>query len=1120
MRKHYLLSLLAALFMLCGTANAERQSPYKVDFNTEINTTPHDFRVALGWRHFESSYYAGTSGNFYPEYTYLATGGVDDTGCLKVGTQTAVGTSDDYGKTIDLLITPYVSGNVSIAVKKNDKSGSIRFYTVTRKNGKYERGDEITVSLPELSTTDFTTVSLPKQDGSYIGIWCNNVSIDDFSAGAAEVEIVKSMKLSGAKLTSPESPMTTADGTFPLSMDVTVTNTGEVDLNPGDENYSLSIYCKSMEEVVSTKPIDKVLKVGESATFSLSTNAKYASYSGRNRYDIKENLSGTNLYCGWVEPRAYAPKLVVRGTDGIIENEDSVNFGRSRTDTTMVFTVKNEGSVALKITSIDITDGFTSSLKAPVTVEPDEQKDLNLTMTSDVKGMKSGKLVIKSEGEEDFILKFAGTVIDPDKYYVDFEDGEIPVGTIYDGWKLKSWPETTNKYVLSNTSKTPTSKFILPLLEVSKDEKMTFDAGRGGFGANLKVYYSTDRVNWTLAREIESKDMPQDYVSLGSYNYKLGSFVLDNIPEGRYYIAFDAGYVNVDNIYGFTRVAVDHDVMAAKTSLPKQGMVNMEYKASVTLSNINIKPETGCTAELYFNDEAVAKAEPFDIGAGSSFDLNMSYVPHETGTYKAFIKFVSGDFELTTDTVDVAVGEETSSSDVQVGTANGYAYDAPLYLFYKQSETETIYTADQLGLKKGAKITGLTYYGYNSLYAAFNTDVTVWMENTSATEFAEPYAETPKANLTQMFDGTYTFTQEGSESSPVKMLQLSSSKPFVYTGGNLRVVVRSVSDYYASVSFQANTKDKTHSITRRSDSSLDGTSYSAAQQPVVTLSVALDPSEVSGTVSDTYGAAIKDADVTLTSGDVIYKGKTGADGKYAVTVIQKDKTYTATYAADGYAEEAKEGIAPAGSVITGLDIRLAADDPVFTAGQPALVCLPVSLTPDVATGEFYRLKSYDGSTVTAEKIDGQTEVGVPYLLIPAAEKPFSGLSGNTDVAAAGSVTVDNLTFSGSYSASELTAGESSYFYGISGADDKSAVLTGASSVKPFGAFFSSETQFNVMPKIVFTDKASGIVSVDGTGSSLDTTVYTLDGRKAGSTLNAGKLKSGIYIIGGKKVIIK
>ena len=84
-RFNFLLATLLAIVFSNG-AKAEVQSPYKVDFNTTISTSAHDFKVAPGWGHVVDSYFDSDEyETYYVQYDYLAEGGVTD-GCLKVGT--------------------------------------------------------------------------------------------------------------------------------------------------------------------------------------------------------------------------------------------------------------------------------------------------------------------------------------------------------------------------------------------------------------------------------------------------------------------------------------------------------------------------------------------------------------------------------------------------------------------------------------------------------------------------------------------------------------------------------------------------------------------------------------------------------------------------------------------------------------------------------------------------------------------------------------------------------------------------------------------------------------------------------------------------------------------------
>ncbi|MCI5854005.1 MAG: hypothetical protein MR005_00435, partial [Prevotella sp.] len=120
-RFNFLLATLLAIVFSNG-AKAEVVTNYKVDFNTTISTSAHDFKVASGWGHVVDYYKAtGYGDDTYVSYSYYSTSGVDGSGALKCGSQKSVGMNyydDEDGKdTYDLLVTPQITGTSSIWVK-------------------------------------------------------------------------------------------------------------------------------------------------------------------------------------------------------------------------------------------------------------------------------------------------------------------------------------------------------------------------------------------------------------------------------------------------------------------------------------------------------------------------------------------------------------------------------------------------------------------------------------------------------------------------------------------------------------------------------------------------------------------------------------------------------------------------------------------------------------------------------------------------------------------------------------------------------------------------------------------------------------------------------------------
>ena len=315
------LALIAASTLWAGQARADIVQNYTMDFNKSISTTAHDFKVGSGWGHIVDKYTSPDDWeDYYVSYSYSSSDGRDGSGAIKVGSQN-VGSYYDSGTVNDLLVTPAITGKASIWVKKSSSgSSSIKFYAVTLENGKYKKGDQITVDVPKLST-DWVQINLPEQNNQYIGIRAENLYIDDFAADKADIVLQKSLLVSKVSYKGKDEPDCDADGNFPISYEVSITNNGDVDLTDGTEGYSLSVrnYSKG-NAVVFTQPLNGNLAVGASTTVTVSGTVNSNTYPDRNRYDVFEDLTNTSKYGAWIEPVPYKPVLTMRNDDGKIDN--------------------------------------------------------------------------------------------------------------------------------------------------------------------------------------------------------------------------------------------------------------------------------------------------------------------------------------------------------------------------------------------------------------------------------------------------------------------------------------------------------------------------------------------------------------------------------------------------------------------------------------------------------------------------------------------------------------------------------------------------------------------------------------------------------------------------------
>ncbi len=934
MRKFTLLFTMLALSMGFSMARADVVSPYTYNFEG-LSTSATDFAPA-GWGHVVEGY-DGYGDFYYVDYQLRESGGYGDNGAyLYIGSQTlGDGTSWDQGTVADMLVTPPITGDASIYVKKNKSSGTITFYTCSynASTKKYTKGSKYDVTVPELSETEWTKVDIPGVAAdTRIGICGDDVSIDEFAAASAVIELRKELKVSLVRLLSGATADADADGNITLKMNVKVKNNGDIALNPGDENYSLSIVRKNTgsadDTEVYTQPIAVALQPGETSDFIELNAVIPVTESARSRFDVRENITGSSSYGGWVDIYAYKPDFSVTTTSfDVISNGTLQDFGISQSSVDKEYNIRNtKGAAPLTINSITVPEGFTYSIKdedvaetltTPFVVRAHEKLLLTVTMDASVLGSRSGDIVVTpADGQGTAItLPVSGTIVDPSKLYVTFADGKFPAGTYVEGnsWTVDKYTNGDGNYSAVNSSVTPMTKFVLPKIHLGEGETLTFTAAKRSDNSKLNVYYSADRVNWTLAQAIsadasaDADKFATDKYSGSSYTYidifKYKSFT-PAIPAGDWYVAFEAGYSRVGSIVGGTVLAIpEHELLVSNVVMPEDGVVNHAYAASATIANVGSADiaEGELTAKLYFGETAMQTQALPALASGASTSVSFNVPLREAGT---FVTKIAVEGTVTAEaTANLVVAQETPSGSKQVGTVTVTNTNVPARLNYRNSDSEIIYTQDVIGLADGTAIKGLTFKGYKSS-GELPLSLEVWMENTTD---AAPDASAPHSTegMTKVYSNpNIVLGKIGDSKNYMPIFDLDfSSTPFVYTGGNLRVIVQSRSTTYVSTNFEMDGNRKNMAIYRSSDSPLDeDDKYITADMPVVYLHIDKEATTLSGTVT-ANSAPVADAEVKIASGIVEYSGTTDAEGKYTFPVYQDNLEYTMTVTKDGYFEK-------------------------------------------------------------------------------------------------------------------------------------------------------------------------------------------------------------------------
>jgi hypothetical protein len=183
----------------------------------------------------------------------------------------------------------------------------------------------------------------------------------------------------------------------------------------------------------------------------------------------------------------------------------------------------------------------------------------------------------------------------------------------------------------------------------------------------------------------------------------------------------------------------------------------------------------------------------------------------------------------------------------------------------------------------------------------------------------------------------------------------------------------------------------------------------------------------------------------------------------------------------------------------------------FAADSWNTVCLPVAVASVADTfGEnaaAYEFTGFNGQTLSFSKVEALV-AGTPYIIY--VENAISSLSfTNAEVVAtAGKVEWGTATFQGTYAPIADMSGK----YGVT---SKNTIAKGksGSSIKGFRAYFEGDNLSNA--RINAIDESTGISRVFAADEVLgDQRVYNLNGQ------HVENAKKGIYIVNGKKVVIK
>lgn len=876
--------------LLTGLLAIAAVVPARADIVTDYVETFDNVDVSVsafkpkGWgHHIYSNYYKAT---------YTATPELVGQSLLVKQSYPNASGYDDY------LVAPASSGRVTLRVKLAEDGGSVKFYKVTPSGSDFYKGEELTPDINPTLNGSFQEVGFSNLDpATRIGIRAHNVYIDDFKAASADVVLIKKLQVASMGLDSSVPAFTKsgsnyyisagADNKYSVTFAVGLKNSGEVDFKVGDAGYTLSL--SSGTDTLATVPIRQPLAAGQACDTLMTFALDAAAVNGSLTFRITENI--TDDY-SWekVNVIPYHAEFIMRSSESTssyskVNNGTTVDFGSSVAAVEEKLWIYNEGTAPLTLT-VDVPEGFTSSINTGAVIEAGSHVPLTLTMPNSPLGVKNGVITFTGNDIDPFTLKLTGLTLDPTKWYQNFEQNELPADMVDTG---SAWSFTSG--TASVSANADSAMLVSPKLVVAAGDKLAIKIAKNGTSsyttAGLRLYRSADRRNW------EPMTAP-DVASLGS-TYQ--NFEITGAPAGEYYIAFTGSYISIDEIYGFSKATVAYDLVPVGESLPAQAQVNSACTASITLRNAGpALASDAYTVKLMVSGKVVATAASEAFAQGEQKTFAMSYTPHAVATdlpINIVVADAAGNQIASSSAGLLNVSEEVVRSEFVIGNPGTSTQNrTPVYGNGNFSWSDIIYPAAKVGLDAGSAITRIAFKANSTSEAAGH--IKVWIENTDLTSPTSTWND-PEAEATKEFD--WTFPVVSNEEAFVVDL---SDKPFVYNGANLRIRVKAAMTSKAAINWYVDTSAGNAKYDYES-TDYKSTSLYTANCPVAFVKIKADLPDVSGKItSKADGKPVADASVTLRSGDVEYYATSNAAGEYTVKPLKAIEGYTVNVEAQGF----------------------------------------------------------------------------------------------------------------------------------------------------------------------------------------------------------------------------
>ena len=771
-----------------------------------------------------------------------------------------------------------------------------------------------------------------------------------------------------------------------------------------------------------------------------------------------------------------------------------------------VFTVQNDGNIDLTNLAVTLEGAEESAFAVAVagsktTLAAGESVDVTVTMkSSTVYGAKNDNLTIAAEGQTPVVIALSGKTRDVAKQFIDFNELDaIPAGWTAGDWTVSTPPASSDKAAYANGETT----MISPAMTIAANEKLYFDA-RVLTAGSLTVSYTTNGgATWNEMNNL---------VALNSMTVQELSF--GNDAEVTAFVKFTGKSAYIDNICG--GVATTAPLMDIATAEVADGNGNYDFGQDLmaapaakvfTITNIgsdNLVATIAATGDVTAEFETTGTKNGNEVtlanGQTATITVSMAYEAENAGAKTGAVTITSAAGVATLNFIGKTIDNRTLSVDFADGlqpegwyfgtnwSVNAYsqfasndANSTPGDLITQQLIVDG--TEDELTFKAAKTNNSYTFKVYTS------QNRVEWNEvDLSALTLTESYKTVTVSGLAA---GNYYLKISGAF---VKVDDFLGWKKVTGIERDL---------YVTATTFPATT-------TKGNEATITATvtSLIAEEKGVYAKLFINDAEEATAAAQDISLNGTK----TFSFSYAIPENKTA---QIKVYYSDDDEAFATAENAMKVNYTMDENTAPASFDAGTYNVTL-----TYTKGAEKLgtICLPFATTTEElstkygTTVKIYELTSHADHVISFSGVEN-LDAGKPYLIY--SDEALSGeltFADKAVVASPGTTDASSVTFHGIYA--PTTAGNwGDEWYGVTSAG-KIAKGTSATTMNGLRAYFTGDVA-NARIFIMDDEDVTGIAAINREGLAIDNAaVYNLNGQKVQHA------KKGLYIVNGKKVVIK